>query len=177
MVIKVKNKNILKIIIFALACILLFSVFAVSALAATPSAASQSEDSELDKIKGEDLKMSERVEYALQGTVTGLLMVFAVLTLLFIVVSFSKVIFYDLPRKARENAKAEAKKDETVITPVDIPQTIAPVEPEGNDGELAAVITAAIAAMLESGEYKNEFAGGFRVVSFKRANTNTWNKR
>ena len=46
-----------------------------------------------------------------------------------------------------------------------------------DDGELVAVITAAVAAMIESSEYKNEFAGGFRVVSFKRSEKTAWNRK
>ena len=46
-----------------------------------------------------------------------------------------------------------------------------------DDGELIAVITAAIAATIESSEYKNEFVGGFRVVSFKRSEKTAWNRK
>jgi hypothetical protein len=42
---------------------------------------------------------------------------------------------------------------------------------------IVAVITAAIAAMIESGDYGNEFAGGFRVVSFKRSTKGAWNRK
>lgn len=183
-----KNRKLLKIIIFTLACVLMLSVLAVSALAATLDVESQDGNTDLGKIDGGDIKMSERIEYALQGTATGLLMVFAVLALLCIVVSLSKVIFYDIPRKARESAEAEAKaeaqREAEAIAPSDVfaaapaeLDTIPIAESEPDGGELIAVITAAVAAVLESGEYKNEFASGFRVVSFKRANANTWNKR
>ena len=56
----------------------------------------------------------------------------------------------------------------------DKPEPVAEVQ---DDGELIAVITAAIAAMIESGDYKNEFVGGFRVVSFKRTTSGAWNKK
>ena len=55
------------------------------------------------RLSGESLTLGERFEYALQGTVTGLLMVFAVLALLWGIVSLSKVIFYDIPRKRKAN--------------------------------------------------------------------------
>ena len=45
-----------------------------------------------------------------------------------------------------------------------------------DDGQLIAVITAAVAAMIES-EYKDEFSGGFRVVSFKRSAKGAWNRK
>ena len=163
--------------ILALICILIFSAFSVSVCAAETTAES---DYGLGAIEGKDMSIAERIEYALQGTVTGLLMIFAVLALLAIVVSLSKVILYDLPRKRHERAKARAEKENVTPTVSDITPEPEP-EPtpaaQTDDGELVAVITAAIAAAIESGEYGSEFASGFRVVSFKRVNTNTWNKR
>lgn len=161
--------------ILALICILIFSAFSVSVCAAETTAES---DYGLGVIEGEDLGIMERIEYALQGTVTGLLMIFAVLALLAIVVSISKVILYDLPRKRRERAKARAEKENVTTMVSDItPEPVPAPAAQTDDGELVAVITAAIAATIESGEYGSEFASGFRVVSFKRVNTNTWNKR
>lgn len=161
--------------ILALISILIFSAFSVSVCAAETTAES---DYGLGVIEGEDLGIMERIEYALQGTVTGLLMIFAVLALLAIVVSISKVILYDLPRKRRERAKARAEKENVTTMVSDItPEPVPAPAAQTDDGELVAVITAAITAAIESGEYGSEFASGFRVVSFKRVNTNTWNKR
>ena len=161
--------------ILALICILIFSAFSVSVCAAETTAES---DYGLGVIEGKDLGIMERIEYALQGTVTGLLMIFAVLALLAIVVSLSKVILYDLPRKRHERAKARVEKKNVTTTVSDItPEPVPAPAAQTDDGELVAVITAAIAAAIESGEYGSEFASGFRVVSFKRVNTNTWNKR
>lgn len=179
-------KNIKRIGILALICILLFSIMTVGISAATQPSDAQADtnatDSSLYKIEGEDIEISERIEYAIQGTVTGLVMVFAVLALLAIVVSLSKVVLYDLPRKSKERtaakAKAEAEKEEKTVAqaePVAAP-VAAPVV-QADDGELIAVITAAVAAAIESGDYGSEFASGFRVVSFNRVNTGTWNKR
>ncbi len=177
-------KKIKRIGILALICILLFSIMAIGVCAATevnPSDADVNDttDVELDKIDGSELDLSERLSYALQGTATGLLMVFAVLALLAIVVSLSKVVLYDLPRKARESAAAEAKAEqekEEAIMAQTAPAPVAPVV-QNDDGELIAVITAAVAAAIESGDYGNEFESGFRVVSFNRVSTGTWNKR
>jgi len=176
-----KNKKIMKITALVLACMFLISICAISTLAAEPAQASQSAGDGLDKVKGGDIGLSERVEFALQGTATGLIMVFAVLALLAIVVSLSKVILYDMPRKARESAAAEAKAEQEKEKAI-MAQT-APAAPpaapvvQNDDEELIAVITAAIAAAIEGGEYGSEFASGFRVVSFKRVETNAWNKR
>ena len=119
----------------------------------------------------------ERLELALQGTITGILMVFAVLALLTLILYISKVFLYDIPEKKR--SKAKAKKEEYFENVANTVPAVeeAPVE-ETDDTELAAVITAAIAAMLEDEEYAEEFRGGFRVVSFKRSEKPTsWNKK
>ena len=86
-----------------------------------------------------------------------------------------------MPNKKKEiKPKKKGKKaivvedDEEEISALCDPSVIVP---EHDEGELAAVITAAIAAMLDSEEYKNEFVGGFRVVSFKRSTERAWNKK
>ena len=130
---------------------------------------------------GKDMTFGERAEYALQGTVTGMLMVFAVLGLLYGIVTLSRVFLYDLPNRKKE-IKPKKKKGNKVVVVEDEEEISAlcdptVIVPEHDEGELAAVITAAIAAMLESEEYKNEFVGGFRVVSFKRSTDGAWNKK
>ncbi len=159
-----------KICAFLLVSALLMSLFTVSAFAAE----------KLDQnMSGADMTPGERLEYALQGTVTGMVMVFAVLGLLWGIVALSKVVFYDLPKK-KANAENKSASNKAAQAPVQAPaQTAAPVaQPEAqDDAELAAVITAAIAAMIESGDYQNEFVGGFRVVSFKRSSARAWNKK
>ena len=160
-----------KIRIFAIFTAVIMTLGTLSAFAA-----------QLDKnMDGAGLSPAERAEYALQGTVTGMLMVFAVLGLLYGIVTLSRVVFYDLPNKKKEiKPKKKGKKaivvedDEEEISALCDPSVIVP---EHDEGELAAVITAAIAAMLDSEEYKNEFVGGFRVVSFKRSTERAWNKK
>lgn len=99
----------------------------------------------------------------------GMGMVFLVLAILWIVLILFKKIF----------SKDEAKKtkDAKDIAPVTVEPT-QPVAPAPtDDGQLIAVITAAVAATIESDEdLSNQFAGGFRVVSFKKKNGKTsWN--
>ena len=134
------------------------------------------ESTKLDMdLAGGDLSMSERLEYALQGTVTGMLMIFLVLGLLAAIVSLSKVVFYDIPNKKK--AKEADSAPVAVADPVVEEENDEIIAAE-DDTQLAAVITAAIAAMLDSEQYANEFKSGFRVVSFKRVNTNgAWNKK
>ncbi len=127
---------------------------------------------------------SERLSLAGMTALLGIVMIFSVLAILYIVVSISKIFLYDIPRKRtqRNDAEKEEKEDTPVSVPTAEPMTDAVVEavPEyaEDDAEIAAAITAAIAVMLSGDEYKNEFAGGFRVVSFKRSATGSaWNKR
>lgn len=169
-------------VILSLVLCMTFTTVAFAAEAASESAAAEVETEASGKLPmnlGDDnnpLDISKRVEIALQGTVTGMLMVFAVLGLLAIILTLSKVIFYDIPNKKKEEKKAPAAPAPVAATAPEAP--VAPVVNEAtDDGELAAVITAAIAAMIESGDYKNEFVGGFRVVSFKRSANGAWNRK
>ena len=181
-----------KIRIFALACALFVLLFTVAALATDVDAPAQGESvveteqvtsNKLDQnLHGGDMEFGERFEYALQGTVTGMLMVFAVLGLLFGIVSLSKVFLYDIPNRKNNKSNKKLKNAPATApavapTPEVVAEPAPVVEESADDGELAAVITAAIAAMLDSDEYKNEFVGGFRVVSFKRSANSAWNKK
>jgi hypothetical protein len=156
-----------------IALTLVFSLFTLTALAAD----------KLDQnMSGADMTFGERFEYAMQGTVTGMLMVFAVLGLLFGIVTLSRVFLYDIPNKKKARLTPMKTENKVTDTPKKVPENVIIVHdtepPHADDGELVAVITAAIAAMIESNDdYKNEFAGGFRVVSFKRSTTGAWNRK
>ena len=159
-----------KIRIFAIMLALLCVLSTVSVFAAVNP----------DKdINSGDLSLPERLKYALEGTVTGMVMVFMVLGLLYAIVSLSKAIFYDMPRKRAESESGTEPAPVQNNAPVAVSESTAQPAPDAtmSDGELAAVITAAIAAMIESGDYKNEFVGGFRVVSFKRSTQGAWNRK
>lgn len=177
-------KFVKKLSIFVILSLVLCMAFTTVAFAA--DAASETVNSEaVTEAEGKldmDMKpesFGDRAEIALQGAVTGMLMVFSVLGLLAVIMTLSKVIFYDIPNKKKEKKKAPAAP--AVSQPVAAPAPVAPIAPVSNevtdDGELAAVITAAIAAMIESGDYKNEFVGGFRVVSFKKSANGAWNRK
>lgn len=171
-----------KLSIFVILSLVLCMALATVCFATEASSEAPAETGvKLDKdMSGENMTLGERFEYALQGTATGMLMVFAVLALLWGIVSLSKVIFYDIPNKKKEKEKKQSKAPVEAKTSAEAPATVAeptPVAEAADDGELAAVITAAIAAMIESGDYKNEFVGGFRVVSFKRTTSGAWNRK
>ncbi len=110
-----------------------------------------------------------RISYALRMTLLGMGMVFAVLTLLWGILSIFKLVFAGKSPKA---PKASKQKSE----PAPAPAAPAPI-PAGTDPATVAAITAAIAAMIESDPALSEqFAGGFRVVSFKKKSGKTnWN--
>ena len=94
----------------------------------------------------------------------GMGMVFLVLAILWMVLLIFKKVFYKDPNK-------QEKKEEA---PTEAP---APVAAPADDGALVAAITAAVAAYIDSDPaLSSQFAGGFRVVSFKKKNGKTsWN--
>ncbi len=102
----------------------------------------------------------------------GMGMIFLVLSILWIVLLLFKKIFYKDPSKTSKtfkNTKNEKKSEE--------PVPAAPAAPAASDDALVAAITAAVAAYIESDPaLSSQFAGGFRVVSFKKKNGKTsWN--
>jgi sodium pump decarboxylase gamma subunit len=96
--------------------------------------------------------------------IQGMGMVFLVLAILWMVLLIFKKVFYKDPNK-------QDKKEEA---PTEAP---APVAAPADDGALVAAITAAVAAYIDSDPaLSSQFAGGFRVVSFKKKNGKTsWN--
>jgi len=105
--------------------------------------------------------MTEKAMFALENSLLGLLIVFSVLAVLFIVV---KIVASILSRKKEEKKPAETKAPAHVAAPAPTP---APVPTAAtNDGEIIAAITAAISLMLEA---EGKDPRGFRVVSFRRS--------
>ena len=117
---------------------------------------------------------AERITYALEMTALGLLAVFSVLAILWGVLALFKVFMYDIPQK---KAKAQKKVEPTPVV-VNEPNVVTPVA-ASNDDEVVAVIMAAISAYISADPaLADEYAGGFRVVSFKRVRDKAaWNKK
>ncbi|HHT87395.1 MAG TPA: OadG family protein [Clostridiales bacterium] len=110
--------------------------------------------------------LSDRLKTASLNTLLGMGIVFAVLTLIILIISLLKFLPGIL---AGENNKNES---ETKISPVDnvIAQIISQEEASlMNDHELIAVITAAIHE-FNSENGTDEFAGGFIVRSIQKIN-------
>ena len=93
--------------------------------------------------------------FSVGGMVTGvgLTIVFAVLVILMIVLMLFKVIFYKKPENVTVKADTKVKKAPEVV--VTKPKAI-------DDGELIAVLTAAIAASLNTSTYN------LKIKSYRR---------
>ncbi len=98
--------------------------------------------------------MADKISYGLQTTLLGMGVVFAVLIILWAVLGVFKLVF---AKPARKEEKVEAPAPAVTEVPVS-----APICVQADDSELVAVITAAIASMLDAPQTS------FRVVSFRR---------
>ena len=112
---------------------------------------------------------SERWALAGEMILIGMGMVFAVLAILWAVLAIFKLIF----AKPEPKEKAEPT---TKAEPVATPEPVV-AEKQTDDTELIAILTAAIAA-YEAGNGNEVAPGGFKVVSFRRANGGkAWNSK
>ncbi len=118
---------------------------------------------------------AERWGYAGQMTLLGMVMIFAVLSILWIILSLFKVVFAkgeSTPKKKAEKVEQTAKHAEPA--PVVVPTPVV----QHTDEELVAILTAAVAAYIESEGQSESYAGGFRVVSFRRVGGGrSWNAK
>ena len=105
------------------------------------------------------LEFSDAIGYGLQTTLLGMGVVFSVLIILLLVLTVFKTIFYKQPNSEKKPAPAKVEAP-AIVEAAPAPAPAAPAE--ADDAELVAVITAAIAAMMDAPQTS------FRVVSFKR---------
>ena len=105
----------------------------------------------------------ERTVEALTNLVLGMVVVFSVMAILALILTFTGKFF------ASQDKKTVAKKAaESASAPAPVEET-----PADNDEEIVAAITAAITCVLAS---EGTPAPAFRVVSFKKTNTKrSWN--
>ena len=121
-----------------------------------------------------DMPFDERLAYSLRMLIVGMLMVFAVLTLLWGVLVISRYFFYEIPKRRKESKTEVAENKLEHIAPATPEPAPVAAAPAADDAALVAAITAAIAAALAEDGY----TGGFRVVSFRRAeNSRAWNRK
>lgn len=111
----------------------------------------------------------ERWAYAGRMTLLGMVMIFAVLGLLWGILAIFKLIMVGGTPKPEKKKSAIAEVVEESATVAEEPEA-------ADDGELVAVIAAAIAAYRASEGMDAADASSFRVVSFRRtANGRAWN--
>lgn len=110
--------------------------------------------------------------YAGQMTLLGMLMVFAVLAILWMVLSIFKLLFAGKAPKEKKAERTEIVRNtaEPIGTPIAVHAS--------NDEALIAVITAAVAAYMSEESGREVLPSGLRVVSFRRASTGrSWNTK
>lgn len=112
------------------------------------------------------MSLSEAILIGLQTAVVGLSIVFSVLLILMLVLKIFEKIFY----KEKKTVQPEENKAEK-ITPVP-EQPVSQVAEKEDEEELIAVLTAAIAASLNTSTYN------LKIKSYRRIsdNTSAWNK-
>ena len=110
---------------------------------------------------------ADAVKYALEMTLLGMGMIFAVLGVLWGVLAIFKLVF------------ARPKKEKKTNSPIveEAPVIAEPTPTATDDAELIAILTAAIMA-YESEQNPDAPIGNFRVVSYRRANGGrSWNAK
>ena len=118
----------------------------------------------------------DAIKYALEMTLLGMGMIFAVLGILWGVLALFKVIFAR-PKKDKAAKKAVEKTVENKAEPTPAVESVPAPVASNDDGELIAILTAAIIA-YESEQNPDVPIGNFRVVSYRRANGGrSWNAK
>lgn len=150
-----------KVLCSVLALLMLFSAMALTIHAETP-------------VEETGLFSPERWIYSGEMLVLGVGMVFLVLAILWgILTIFAKTMGgAEKPAKKEKPAKVETKP-----TPAPAPTAAPAPAVAASDDAIVAAITAAIAMTIDSDPaLSSQFAGGFRVVSFRKKNGKTsWN--
>lgn len=109
------------------------------------------------------MSLQQALSHGVQTTVVGLSIVFTVLIILMLVLKLFEKIFYKKPDNQ------QTKQEEPIKAPK---PTVATVVESEDDGELIAILTAAIAASLNTSTYN------LKIKSYRRINQNTsaWNR-
>ena len=112
-------------------------------------------------LSGKGITLGDALSVGGMVTGVGISIVFSVLVILMLVLMLFKVIFYKAPKIAKTEVKAEKAPEVSVSTPKAI-----------EDGELIAVLTAAIAASLNTSTYN------LKIKSYRRVGDSkpSWRK-
>ncbi len=116
---------------------------------------------------------AQTIEYIWQVPILGMLMVFAVLGLLWAVLSIFKIVFTGRTPKEKKPDKASSAGTAQIGNDELIAVLSAAVAAHQNNDEIIAVLTAAVAAYRASEGETSEF----RVVAFKRGGSRSWNSK
>lgn len=110
-------------------------------------------------LTGKGVTIGEALATGGETTVIGLAIVFAVLIILMIVLMLFKLVFYRQPKAAHKETAVETVTEETPSDEVD-------------ESELVAVLTAAVAASLNTSTYN------LQIKSYRRTDNKmpAWNK-
>ncbi len=110
------------------------------------------------------MSLGEALSTGLLTTVLGMVIVFAVLAILMAVLILMKKVFYQEPAKKTAPAPAQP-------APVPAPAPVK-TQPAADDEELIAVLTAAVAASLNTSTYN------LRIKSYRRVGNQApaWNR-
>ena len=96
-----------------------------------------------------------KMEFGLQTALIGVLIVFSILLLLMGVIYLFQLIFYTIPKR---------RKRVSLLPPVDSPNPT-----DGDDAQVIAVLSAAVAAYLSGSDgYVPASAERYRIRSFRR---------
>ncbi len=118
------------------------------------------------------MSFADRLTYCLEKALIGLLIVFGVLAIIWLVLAVFKVVFYTIPESKKNGNANEKQKVEEAVAPV--ATSVTSNASFSSDDEIVAAIIAAITAMRA--EDGNDSPSGFRVVSFKRkGKARPWN--
>ena len=115
----------------------------------------------------DSLSWGDRLNYMWVGVLVGMLVVFSVLALLWLILEAFGAV-------ARKGGKAVQPAPAVVApAPAPVPETAS----TENDEEIVAAITAALAVYMEEAKAANPSINGFRVVSFKKVGSAAhWNQ-
>lgn len=127
---------------------------------------------------------TDRINYSIKMTILGIGAVFTVLAIIWLILAIFRVFLYDIPNKRKvEKPKTVHVESKTVDTTPqgnpDAMNTVAPMVTTVSDDAVIAAITAAITAYIaDDPNLSSQYAGGFRVVSFKRVRAKaSWNTK
>ena len=115
------------------------------------------------------LSWGDRLNYMWVGVLVGMLVVFSVLALLWLILE----AFGAVARKSKKENNPVPAPAVVAPAPAPVPETAS----TENDEEIVAVITAALAVYMEEAKAANPSINGFRVVSFKKVGSAAhWNQ-